>query len=78
MILTNLIKFIKTLQNVELLSSGLKGSFIYSTTSDINLISEFEDSEIRDLHYKNNNTAYQTKLVAGEEVVIIIALCKFN
>jgi hypothetical protein len=76
--LKSFIIFRKKIQNIEITSYGFKGLFFVSDRTDLTLISEFEDSQIREIYYTiNNNTANHNKLVIGDEVEVLIDLSKF-
>lgn len=76
--LVSFVNFRKKIQNFEITSYGFKGLFIVSDKEDLLLISQFEDSQIREIYYKkNNNTANQKDLEIGDEIVILIDLSKF-
>lgn len=73
------ILFRNKLENIEITSFGFKGEFYISNIADLNLIKMFEDSEIRELYYlQNNSTVNKNQLIVNDQVVILIDLSKFN
>ena len=77
--LENFILFRKKIQNFELTAFGFKGLFVLESEFDIELINKFDSSEIRELYYQeNDNTAIQSNLVIGDNLIILIDLSKFS
>ncbi|WP_179354709.1 hypothetical protein [Winogradskyella vidalii] len=77
--LEKFILFRKKIQDFEITPYGFKGLYILENETDVNLISLFEDIQIREIFYPHNNsTANQKKLNVGDKVKILIDLSKFQ
>jgi hypothetical protein len=76
--LKSFISFRKKLQDVDKTTYGFKGLFSIIDKEDIELISQFEDSEIREVYHKESQeTANHKNLNIGDEILILIDLSKF-
>ena len=77
--LQEFITFRNKIQDVEITSYGLKGTYEINEKADLDLISKLDESEIREVFFKEtNDTANHKSLKIGDEIIISIEGSKFS
>ena len=77
--LQEFITFRNKIQDVEITAYGLKGAYRVEEQKDLDLISKLDDSEIREVFFKEtSDTANHRSLEIGDDIIISLEGSKFS